>query len=99
MVWYAREGARLVHAGEAIALTASDEAPSLRSAYVRLAALAGERGLPAVERFFAKEVRLAAGSKVEALLSALWRLDCSVLDLFSPAVREMVLSGDCAEPD
>ena len=90
MLWYAREGARLVHAGEAIALTGSDESESLKLAYRRLADLAGQRDLPAIERFFADEIHRAVGSKVEALMSGLWRLQASVLELFSPAVRAMV---------
>ena len=90
MLWYSREGTRLVHAGEAIALTGSDESESLTLAYGRLGALAGERDLPAVERFFSDEVHRAVGSKVEALMSGLWRLRASVLELFSPAVRAMV---------
>ena len=53
MLWYAREGARLVHAGEVIALTGRNESQSLKLAYGRLAELAGRRDLPAVERFFA----------------------------------------------
>ncbi len=97
MLWYAREAALLVHAGEAIALAGSDERGTMLEAYTRLAAAAGERGLPAVRRFFADEIHRAVGSKVEALLSALWRLDSSVLELFSPAVRDMVRGGD-AEP-
>ena len=90
MVWYAREGAHLVHAGEAIALSGSDESRSLQQAYRRLAALAVERDLPAAEHFFLEEVHRATTSKLEALMSALWRLQVSVLDLFSPAVRAMV---------
>ena len=90
MLWYAPEGARLVHAGEAIALTGSDESESLKLAYRRLADLACRRDLPAVERFFADEIHRAVGSKIEALMSGLWRLEASVLDLFSPAVRAMV---------
>ena len=90
MRWYAGEGARLVHAGEAIALTGSDESESLKLAYRRLADLAGQRDLPAVERFFADEIHRAVGSKIEALMSGLWRLEASVLELFSPAVCAMV---------
>ena len=90
MLWYAREGVRLVHAGEAIALTGSDESESLKLAYARLAVLARNRGLPAVERFFSDEIHRAGGSKVEALMSGLWRLQASVFELFSPAVRVMV---------
>ena len=90
MLWYAREGARLVHAGEAIALAGLDEREGLTRAYRRLADLAQERELPAVERFFRDEVHRAVGSKIEALLSGLWRLRVSVFDLFSPDVRAMV---------
>ncbi len=82
MLWYAREGARLVHAGEAIALIGSDESESLTCAYGRLAELAQKRDLPAVERFFSDEIHRAVGSKVEALMSGLWRLQASVLELF-----------------
>ena len=74
MLWYAGEGARLVHAGEAIALAGLGERGGLTRAYRRLAELARERDLPAVERFFGDEVDRAVGSKIEALLSALWRL-------------------------
>ena len=90
MLWYAREGALLVHAGEAIALTGSDESGSLTQAYGRLAALAARRNLPAVERFFADEIQRAVNLKIEALMSGLWRLESSVLELFSPGVRRMV---------
>ena len=90
MVWYARQAAVLVHVGEAIALTASDERPHMNLAYGRLAELAGKRDLPAVERFFSDGIHRAVGSKVEALMSGLWRLQASVLELFSPTVREMV---------
>ena len=93
MLWYAREAAFLVHVGEAIALAGSDERGALKEAYRRLAAAAGERELPAVQRFFADEIHRAVGSKVEALMSGLWRLDSSVLELFSPEVRAMVFSG------
>ena len=93
MLWYAREAALLVHVGEAIALVGSDEREALKAAYTRLAAVAEERELPAVQRFFADEIHRAVGSKVEALMSALWRLQTSALELFSPAVRAMVFSG------
>lgn len=56
LLWYAREGANLVHAGEAIVLSGSDERQSLRQAYVRLTALARKRRLQGVERFFAEEI-------------------------------------------
>ena len=90
LLWYAREGALLVHAGEAIALSGSDERDSLREAYQRLARRARDRGLPGVERFFAEEIERASESKLEALMSGLLRLESSVLDLFSSRVRLMV---------
>ena len=96
MLWYARECALFVHIGEAIALTGSDERGLLTQAYSRLAGLAGERDLPAVQRFFADEVHRAVGSKVETLLSGLWRLQSSALELFSPAVRAMVVPDESA---
>ena len=37
----------------------------------------------------------ATGSKIEALMSGLWRLQASVLDLFSPAVRAMLDGRSC----
>ena len=93
MLWYACEGACLVHAGEAIALTGSDERESLERAYDRLAVLAGERGLPGVQRFFAEEINRMSEAKLEALMSALWRLQVSVLKLFSESVGVMVARG------
>ena len=89
-LWYAREGGHLVHAGEAIALSGSDERDSLREAYVRLAQLARQRRLQGVERFFAEEIERTNESKLEALMSGLWRLQASILDLFSPPVRNML---------
>ena len=93
MLWYAREGAHLVHIGEALALSGTDESDSLKQAYRRLADLAGERDLPGVQRFFAEDVHRTTESKLEALMSALWRLQVRVLDLFPPFVRTMV---DCS---
>ena len=90
LLWYACEGARLVHAGEAISLARLDERHRITEAYGRRAELARGRNLPAVERFFADEVHRAVGSKTQALLSALWRLRVTVLQLFSPEVRAMV---------
>ena len=83
--WYAREGARLVHAGEVVALTGSNESESLRLGCRRLAELAEHRGLLAVQRFFSHDVFRARGSKIEALMSTLWRLDVSLVELFSAA--------------
>ena len=94
VLWYAREGSYLVHAGEAIALSDSDETESMRKAYARLADLAAERGLPAVQRFFAEEIHRTTEAKLEALMSALWRLQVSVLDLFSGNVRAMIQAAD-----
>ena len=94
LLWYARQGAHLVHAGEAIALSGSDETESMRRAYERLADRARDRDLPAVERFFADEIHRATESKLEALISALWRLRVSVLDLFSGSVRAMIQAAD-----
>ena len=90
MLWYARESALLVHAGEAIALTGSGESENVTQAYRRLAVLAARRNLPAVEKFFADEIHRVVEAKLEALMSGLWRLDVSVLELFSPGVRAMV---------
>ena len=89
-LWYAREAAHLVHAGEAIAVSGSDERESLRQAYTRLAALARQRRLQGVERFFAEEIQRTNESKLEALMSGLWRLQASILDLFSSGVRDML---------
>ena len=94
MLWYARQGAHLVHAGEAIALSGSDESESMRKAYGHLADLARDRDLSGVQRFFAEELHRTTESKLEALMSALWRLQVSVLDLFSPAVRAMIQRRD-----
>ena len=88
--WNEREGARLVHAGEVVALTGSKESESLKLGYRRLADLAEQRGLLAVQRFFSHDIFRAKGSKIEALMSALWHLDVSILELFSPAVRATI---------
>ena len=90
MLWYAREGTHLVHAGEAIALSGSDESESMRQAYRRLADLARDRQLPAVQCFFAEQIQRMAESKLETLMSGLWRLHVGVLELFSVDVRAMV---------
>ena len=90
MLWYAREGAGVVRAGEAIALAGLDEREGFMQAYRRLADLSWEPEFSTVERFFGDEVDRAVGSKIETLLSGLWRLRISVLELFSPEVRAMV---------
>ena len=46
MLWYAREAALLVHVGEAVVLSGSDQREALMEAYPRLAAAAGERDFP-----------------------------------------------------
>ena len=66
----------------------------MRQAYARLADLAGDHDLPAVQRFFAEEIHRTTESKLEALVSALWRLQVSVLELFSPALRATVQGRD-----
>ena len=90
MVWYARQGAALVHAGEAIALTDSDEAASVKRAYPVLAVFAATQGFPAVQRFFSHEIHRLSESKLEALMSALWQLKIDVAQLFSTAVQQML---------
>ena len=65
----------------------------MRQAYERLADLARDRDLPGVQRFFAEEIHRTRESKLEAVMSALWRLQVSVLDVFFPAVRAMVRAG------
>ena len=59
----------LVHAGEVVPLTGSNESESLRLGYRRLADLAEQRGLLAVQRFFSHDIFPAKGSKIEALMS------------------------------
>ena len=92
LLWYAREGAKLVHAAEAVALTDADETTAIDGACVRLAQVAEEKGLSAVAREFEEARRRTRPREawLEELFSALWRLDASVLDLFSPRVRAAV---------
>ena len=92
LLWYARQGTDLIHAAEVVALLQSDEAASLKVAYARLAAKARDVGLREVASDF-KKMRMRRAPRagwVEALFSALWRLDAQVLALFSPAVQEAV---------
>ena len=91
-LWYARQAADLVHAAEVIALMQCDETASLGSAYARLAAKARGAGLRDVASEFDKMRmrRTARAGWVEALFSALWRLDEEVLSLFSSPVQEAV---------
>ena len=101
-LWYARQAADLVHADEVIALTGSDESQAVLAAYGALAERATASGLDGVALSLRRmRVRKApAVGWLEALLSALWRLDEDVLGLFSPAVRQAVRAsrrdGGCA---
>ena len=92
LLWYAHEGAKFVHAGEAAALMGSSEAKALDDAYGRFAGVAARKGLPAVSEEFegARRRTRPREAWLEELFSALWRLDASVLDLFSPKVRTAV---------
>ena len=47
-----------------------------------------------MRRFFAEEIQRTTESKLEALMSALWCLQVSVLDLFSGSMRDMIQSAD-----
>ena len=66
----------------------------MRHAYGHLADLARDRDLAGVQRFFADEIHRTTESKLEALMSALWRLQVSVLNRFPSDVRAMIRSGD-----
>ena len=91
-LWYARQAADLLHADEIIALTRSDESVSIVEAYGALAERAIARGLDGVSLSL-RRMRVRKQPTVgwlEALLSALWRLDEDVLVLFSPKVRQAV---------
>ena len=91
-LWYARQASDLVHADEVIALTGSDESQTIVTAYGTLAERATALGLNGVSlslRRMCVRKRPTVGW-LEALFSALWRLDEEVLTLFSPAVREAV---------
>ena len=92
LLWYAHRGDNLIHAAEVVALMQSDEVPSLNAAYARLAGKARDVGLREVASEFEKmrTRRAPRAGWVEALFSALWRLDAAVLALFSPAVQEAV---------
>ena len=82
------KGAILVHAGEvASQLGDWDESSGPAGAYSELGRGAGDRGLPAVERFFLEEVNAKGGVQLERLMSALWWLESSVLELFSGTVQ------------
>ena len=91
-LWYARQASDLVHADEVIVLTGSDESEAIVTAYGALAERATALGLNGVSlslRRMCVRKRPTVGW-LEALFSALWRLDEEVLMLFSPAVRAAV---------
>ena len=92
LLWYSRQGADLMHAAEVVDLMQSDQTASLNAAYARLAAKARDVGFRAVASELDKMCtrRAPRAGWVEALFSALWRLDEGVLVLFSPAVQEAV---------
>ena len=92
LLWYARQGADLIHAAEVVALMQSDEEASLSAAYARLAVKARDVGLREVASELDKMCmrRAPRAGWVEALFSALWRLDEEVLALFSSPVQEAV---------
>ena len=93
LLWYATEGARLVHACEVAALLGTDEDQPFLEGYARLAELAASRGLPAVAAGL-EDVRRRARpreAQLEELFSALWRLQAGVLELFSMSVRKAVV--------
>ena len=84
LLWYAREGAVLVHAGEVASLLGElGEGDGPLGAYPRLARTARERDLPAVERYFLGGAQDRGEVQLEKLLSALWRLEVGVAELFS----------------
>ena len=67
LLWYAHQGADLIHGAEVVALMQSDEAASLSAAYARLAAKARDVGLREVAAEFEKIAHAArralAGSR------------------------------------
>lgn len=92
LLWYALEGAKLVHAAEAAVLMDADETAAIDGDCVRLARAAEEKGIPAVARELEEARRRTRPHEawLEEIFSALWRLDAGVLDLFSPNVRATV---------
>ena len=88
LLWYAREGALLVHAGEVASLVGDwDERMGPTGAYAELARRAADKGLPSVERYFLEGVNERGGVQLEKLMSALWRLEESVAELFAGTMR------------
>ena len=61
MLWCAHESARLLHLGEPVALTGSDESESLTGATASQAPRARKRELPAVERLLFDEISSVLG--------------------------------------
>ena len=89
LLWYAREGALLVHAGEVASLLGDwDESMGPAGAYSEFGRRAADKGLPSVERYFLEGVNERGGVQVEKLMSALWRLEAGVLELFADRVRK-----------
>ena len=98
LLWYAREGALLVHAGEAASLVGGwDESMGPAGAYPELGRRAAERGLPSVERYFLEGVNERGGVQLEKLMSALWRLEVGVLELFAEPVRVALVRAETSE--
>ena len=88
LLWYAREGALLVHAGEVASLLGDwDESMGPAGAYPEFGRRAADKGLPSVERYFLEGVNERGGVQLEKLMSALWRLEGGVLELFTEPVR------------
>ena len=100
MLWYACQGADLVHAVEVGALLQSEEVCALRSAYTRLAGQARTAGFHSVASVFEKRVYDDAprAGWLEILFSALWRLEQPVLSLFSAPVQEAVCNSRAPQP-
>ena len=93
-LWYARQASDLVHADEVIALMGSSESEAIVAAYGALADQATALSLNGVSlslRRMCVRKRPTVGW-LEALFSALWRLDEEVLTLFSPTVRKAMRS-------
>lgn len=87
LLWYARQGADLIHATEVVALMQSDEVASLNSAYARLATKARD---VASEFEKMRTRRAPRAGCIETFFSALWWLDAEVLSLFSSSVQAAV---------
>ena len=100
-LWYSRQACALVHADEVIALTGSEESGAIDAAYGILAQRATALGLNGVSLSL-RRMRVRKQPAVgwlEALFSALWRLEEEVLVLFTPPVRQAVCASRYAGPD